>query len=59
VEHDAPRPLVLGRHLLALGVEPGPRMGILLKTLYEQQLDGAIATEEEGVAAARALIARR
>jgi tRNA nucleotidyltransferase (CCA-adding enzyme) len=57
VEHAAPAPLVLGRHLIALGVEPGPAMGVLLKTLYERQLDGAITCVEEGVAAARDLMA--
>jgi tRNA nucleotidyltransferase (CCA-adding enzyme) len=34
VEHAAPAPLVLGRHLLALGVAPGPRMGVLLRQIY-------------------------
>jgi tRNA nucleotidyltransferase (CCA-adding enzyme) len=56
VEHGAPAPLVLGRHLLALNVAPGPAMGALLKTLYERQLDGTIASVEEGLAAARTLI---
>ena len=56
VEHAAPKPLVLGRHLLELGVTPGPRMGEILKALYERQLDGEITTVEEGIAAARQLI---
>ena len=56
VEHEAPRPLVLGRHLLDMGVSPGPRMGELLKTLYERQLDGEITSVEEGVEAAQKLI---
>jgi len=58
VEHEAPAPLVMGRHLLALGVAPGPRMGEILKAIYEQQRDGTVTTEEEGVAAARAIIGR-
>jgi tRNA nucleotidyltransferase (CCA-adding enzyme) len=57
VEHDPPAPLVLGRHLLELGVRPGPGMGALLKKIYERQLDGAIATIDEGVALARTLLA--
>ena len=57
VEHEAPAPLVMGRHLLALGVAPGPRMGEILKAIYEQQLDGTVTTEEEGIAAASAMIA--
>ena len=40
VEHEAPRPLLLGRHLLALGLKPGPRIGEILKQVYERQLDG-------------------
>jgi tRNA nucleotidyltransferase (CCA-adding enzyme) len=57
VEHDAPAPLVMGRHLLALGVAPGPRMGEILKVIYDQQLDGLVTTEDEGIAAASAIIA--
>ncbi len=58
VEHEAPAPLVMGRHLLALGVSPGPRMGEILKAIYEQQLDGTVTTEEEGIAAARVILDR-
>ena len=36
------KPLVQGRDLIALGVEPGPRMGRILKALYEAQLDGKL-----------------
>ena len=58
VEHAPPAPLVMGRHLLALGVAPGPEMGRLLKELYERQLDGRVTTLDEGLAAARDLLAR-
>jgi tRNA nucleotidyltransferase (CCA-adding enzyme) len=47
---------VLGRHLLALGMEPGPAIGAVLKKVYERQLDGEITNEEEGLAVARDLI---
>ena len=50
VEHGAPAPLVLGRHLLALGWPPGPALGQALKKIYEKQLDGEITTLEEGIA---------
>jgi tRNA nucleotidyltransferase (CCA-adding enzyme) len=59
VEHEAPRPLLLGRHLLALGLTPGPHMGAILKQVYERQLDGEITTTEEGIAAARDIIGQR
>jgi tRNA nucleotidyltransferase (CCA-adding enzyme) len=58
VEHQAPSPLLLGRHLLDLGVAPGPRMGEVLRQVYEQQLDGRVATLEDAVAAARGIVAR-
>jgi tRNA nucleotidyltransferase (CCA-adding enzyme) len=53
VQHAPPRPLVLGRHLLALGMKPGPRVGELLRAIYERQLDGTITTTEEGIEFAR------
>jgi tRNA nucleotidyltransferase (CCA-adding enzyme) len=56
VEHEAPAPLVLGRHLLEVGVEPGPQMGDLLRKVYELQLDDEVTTAEEGVRAALGLI---
>jgi tRNA nucleotidyltransferase (CCA-adding enzyme) len=56
VEHRPPPPILLGRHVLALGLEPGPRVGEILKAVYEQQLDGKIASLEEAVAAAKALL---
>lgn len=56
VEHAAPAPLVLGRHLIDLGVSPGPAMGTLLKALYERQLDGDITSLDDGIIAARKLI---
>jgi tRNA nucleotidyltransferase (CCA-adding enzyme) len=56
VEHAPPRPIVMGRHLLELGVEPGPRMGEILRQIYDRQLDGEIATIEQGIDLARQLI---
>lgn len=58
VEHRPPAPLLLGRHLLALGVQPGPRVGEILKAVYDMQLDGRITTVDDGIDAARALLAR-
>ena len=53
VEHRPPAPILLGRHVLALGVEPGPRVGHILKAVYEQQLDGVVATLEEAIVSAQ------
>lgn len=57
VEHEPPRPLLLGRHLLALGLTPGPRIGRIVKEVYELQLDGRVSNEEEAIAAARRILA--
>ena len=59
VEHGAPPPLLLGRHLLKLGLTPGPDIGQILKAVYEQQLDGQVTTAEQAVAAARRIIGDR
>jgi tRNA nucleotidyltransferase (CCA-adding enzyme) len=56
VQHRPPEPILLGRHLLALGLKPGPRIGEILKAIYELQMDGAVTTLEQGVDAARHLI---
>lgn len=40
---QAPRPILLGRHLLERGFAPGPAMGEVLDEAFEAQLDGAFA----------------
>ncbi|HEY7792241.1 MAG TPA: HD domain-containing protein [Vicinamibacterales bacterium] len=56
VQHRPPPPLLLGRHLLALGLKPGPRIGEILKQVYEQQLDGEITSLEEATDAAKKML---
>jgi len=56
VEHEAPSPLLLGRHLLAMGLAPGPRVGEVLRRVYEKQLDGDVCTLDEALAEARVII---
>jgi tRNA nucleotidyltransferase (CCA-adding enzyme) len=56
VDRRPPAPLLLGRHVVALGVAPGPRVGEILKAVYERQLDGIVTTTDEAIAAARALL---
>ncbi len=46
VEHRPPAPILLGRHLIELGVEPGPEMGRILRAVYELQLDGVVTSLE-------------
>ena len=56
VEHRPPAPILLGRHVLALGLPPGPRVGEILKAVYEQQLDGTVANLDQAIAAATRII---
>jgi len=56
VEQRPPDPLLLGRHLLELGVEAGPRMGEITRAVYEMQLDGRVRTLDEAISEARKLI---
>jgi len=58
VEHRPPPPILLGRHLLALGVKPGPRVGEILKAIYEQQMDGSVTTLDEAMERARSMLGR-
>lgn len=58
VEKRPPEPLLLGRHLLELGVHPGPRMGEITRAVYEMQLDGRVRTLEEAIGEARKFIAQ-
>jgi tRNA nucleotidyltransferase (CCA-adding enzyme) len=45
----APKPIVLGRHLIQLGMKPGPKFTPLIDAAFEAQLDGAFADEAGGV----------
>jgi len=56
VENKPPAPIVLGRHLLDMGMKPGPDVGTILKQIYERQLDGEIVTLDDGLALARELL---
>jgi len=50
LEHAAPKPIVLGRHLIALGLTPGPQFKPALEAAFESQLDGAFVDEPGGLA---------
>lgn len=57
VAQSAPDPILLGRHLLELGMQPGPRIGEVTRAVYEMQLDGRVLTLDEAREEARKLIA--
>ena len=41
VAAEAPKPILQGRHLIALGLAPSPQFGTWLSAAFEAQLDGA------------------
>lgn len=53
-----PEPLVQGRHLQMLGIEPGPDYGRILERCYREQLDGHISSLDDGLALVRKLLGR-
>jgi len=56
VAQAPPNPILLGRHLIEMGVAPGPEMGEITRAVYEMQLDGRVRTLEEAQAEAKKLI---
>jgi tRNA nucleotidyltransferase (CCA-adding enzyme) len=58
VEHRPPAPILMGRHLLDVGVLPGPRMGEILRAVYELQLDGRVQSLDEARDEAAKLLAQ-
>ena len=53
VTESAERPVLLGRHLLAAGLKPGPEFGSLLKQAYDLQIEEGI--REPGILLGRIL----
>jgi tRNA nucleotidyltransferase (CCA-adding enzyme) len=45
----APKPLILGRHLMALGLKPGPQFKGILDAAFEAQLEGLFSDETGGI----------
>ncbi|HEX8336712.1 MAG TPA: hypothetical protein VF621_08275, partial [Pyrinomonadaceae bacterium] len=56
LQKGPPPALLLGRHLLEMGLKPSPLVGHVQRAVYEMQLDGRVGTLEEAKAAARDLI---
>lgn len=49
IESNEPKPIMMGRHLLQMGLVPGPQFSMILDACYQGQLDGRITSVEEGV----------
>jgi tRNA nucleotidyltransferase (CCA-adding enzyme) len=56
VKREGPKPLLMGRHLLELGLQPGPRIGEITERVYQLQLDGEVKTLDDALAAARKIL---
>ena len=56
VESRPPAPIFMGRHLLEMGLSPGPAIGRITRTVYELQLDGRIRDLEDAKREARRLL---
>jgi len=56
VQRKPPAPILMGRHLLGMGLAPGPRVGEITRAVYEMQLDGRITNLEEATTQARVLL---
>lgn len=55
-EEVRPPPLVSGDDLVAMGYEPGPRFGEVLRQVYREQLNGRLSDREAALRRARALM---
>ncbi len=53
IEKTAPEPILKGRHLIDLGMEPSPRFKAILDAVYELQLDGRVTDIESALALAK------
>jgi tRNA nucleotidyltransferase (CCA-adding enzyme) len=58
IECQAPQPLVMGRHLIQLGMEPGPALGSVLEECFNRQIDGEFSTLANGLECARSILDR-
>jgi len=56
IEVRPPEPILMGRHLIEMGLPPGPGFKEILDAVYELQLDGKVTNLEEAHAAARKMI---
>ncbi len=50
ISEETIKPIIQGRDLIKLGINPGVEMGDYLNRLYELQLDGVFSSYEEGIA---------
>ncbi len=56
VEEKAPEPILMGRHLIELGLKPSRQFGEITNTVYELQLDGKVKNLDQAIEIAKDLI---
>jgi tRNA nucleotidyltransferase (CCA-adding enzyme) len=56
LQDGAPAPILLGRHLLEMGMQPGPSVGEITKAIYEMQLDGRVIDLDDAKHAAKEMM---
>ena len=56
VEQRPPEKILMGRHLLEMGLKPSPLIGHIVNAVYEMQLDGRVGDLEEAKEAARKMM---
>lgn len=59
VAAEAPKPILMGRHLMACGYRPSPQFGVWLKTVFEAQLDGRFTDLDGALAYFHAVVERK
>ncbi len=55
-EEPGPPPLATGDDLIALGLKPGPRFSVLLRKVYDLQLEGIADTRKKALKCLRELV---
>ncbi len=59
IEKKAPEPILMGRHLIELGLKPSPKFREILDAVYELQLDGKVTGLDAAITEAERLIQQK
>jgi tRNA nucleotidyltransferase (CCA-adding enzyme) len=53
----APEPFITGQMLLDMGLKPGPKMGEIIRQIFEMQLNGTVTCKEDALTTSHSLLA--
>lgn len=56
VTKEGPKPLLMGRHLIELGLKPTNQFKTILAAVFEAQIDGNVTTLEEAICYSKSLV---